>query len=199
LIDNDSFKQFDRETRAPFQSGRHGSVVRATIVGRYFAGENRAIGGRSFPGYGHMGCCTLLAIQMIKTVDPQDRNDLDYSASSPMPDGNYQFLTPIYPGVSLIEDQEQADLCKRAWAFTDPGRVAAEALVGIAKLEVTGPMKLKVKQKSPGSITYDWRQSRSSSSYSIVVSRPSFLSYYDEDSKRVAWVVTAVYRISGGD
>ena len=197
LVENDAFRQFARETRAPSHAGNHGSVVHVTIVGRFFAGEQRSIGGRRFPGYGHMGCCTLLAIQMVKSVDPQDRNDLDYSASPPTLNG--LFLTPIYPGKGVIEDQKQADLGPRAWAFSDPRRVAYEAVLGFAKLEGAPPLKLKTKEQYPASITYEWRLSRRSSLYTVIVSRPYFLSFYANDPKKVAWVVTAAFRAAGGD
>lgn len=42
--------------------------------------------GTYWGGYGHMGCCSLLAIQEVKSVNPVDRDDLDYGASVDQPD-----------------------------------------------------------------------------------------------------------------
>jgi hypothetical protein len=83
LVENDEFKQFDTEIQPPFRSGKFGSIVHATLVGRFFAGRKEQFGkGEAFwDGYGHMGCCSLFAIQEVKSVDPQDRDDLDYGAS----------------------------------------------------------------------------------------------------------------------
>src|SRR6185369_759525 len=58
------------------------TIVHATIVGRYFSGEkNSGPRGDRFGGYGHMGCCTLLAIQQVLSVDPHSSPLLDYSAA----------------------------------------------------------------------------------------------------------------------
>jgi hypothetical protein len=38
LVENDQFREFDKQIQPPFRSGRHGSVVHATVVGRFFAG-----------------------------------------------------------------------------------------------------------------------------------------------------------------
>jgi len=163
LVETDTFRRFAREIRPPFRSGNHGSVVRAKILGRFFQGKGQSapagssnLGG----GYGHMGCCSLLAIQEVESVDPQDRDDLDYGASPPMPTWDYRFLSPIEPGASVVEDQKQADLGLRAWAFDDPERVASEAIVGFTKVKAAGPLRLKVAQRLPGRIICEWRQSK---------------------------------------
>jgi len=78
LVSDERFQEFDHLIqREP------DSVVHATIVGRFFAGhQERDVWGR---GYGHMGCCSLLAIQQVLSVDPQSREDLDYRASADQP------------------------------------------------------------------------------------------------------------------
>ena len=45
--------------------------VRATLVGVFFSGEKREYKGHTYwEGYGHMGCCSLLAIQRVQSVEP---------------------------------------------------------------------------------------------------------------------------------
>jgi hypothetical protein len=69
LVENDQFREFDKQIQPPFRSGRHGSIVRATAVGRFFAGRQVHYPKTTFwGGYGHMGCCSLLAIQEIKSM-----------------------------------------------------------------------------------------------------------------------------------
>jgi hypothetical protein len=69
------FRRFDRLLKRKPES-----VVRATIVGRFFAGE-RTTGpnGDSWRGYGHFGCCSLLVIQQVRSVEKYDT----YSKTSP--------------------------------------------------------------------------------------------------------------------
>ena len=72
LIDNDQFREFDKLIQPPFRSGVHGSIVHATLVGRFFSGRLIKYPKATFwGGYGHMGCCTLLAIQEVKSFDAQ--------------------------------------------------------------------------------------------------------------------------------
>lgn len=139
LVEDDQFREFDKQIQPPFRSGRHGSIVHATLVGRFFAGERQRFAkGNPWGGYGHMGCCTLLAIQEIKSVAPQDRDDLDYGASADQPDIDktgcgYRELTPIQPASDLIHAQQESDLGHRDWAFDDPLRVASSAIARVCK------------------------------------------------------------------
>lgn len=98
LVDDEYFRQFDKLIqRSP------DSVVHATIVGRFLAGEQiKYAKGVSWSGYGHLGCCSLFVIQQVIAVDPQVRNDLDYGASPDQPDlkkvgCGYKILREIDP------------------------------------------------------------------------------------------------------
>jgi hypothetical protein len=77
LVVDKRFRELDRLVqREP------DSVVHATIVGRFFSGQQMVAGRRDFyGGYGHLGCCSLLAIQQVISVDPQRREDPDYGAT----------------------------------------------------------------------------------------------------------------------
>jgi hypothetical protein len=127
LVDNENFRALEQAIQPPYRSGNHGAIAHAVIVGRFFAGQKDRFGGGPWSGYGHLGCCSLLAIQEIRSVDMQDRNDLDFGASPDQPDANkcgFRGLVPLDPSEEIIEAQKHADLGQRSWAFEDPERVA---------------------------------------------------------------------------
>jgi hypothetical protein len=198
LVDDDRFHQFDSLVH---QS--KGSVVHATIVGRYFAGELQHYPkGDIRGGYGHMGCCPLLAVQQILTVDPHDRDDLDYVSYLDQPESNkvgcgYRYLVSLEPYSELIEAQRNAEIANQDWVFDDPNKVAAEALSRLANLDPKSEVKLREKRRTQGRIVYEWKPGKSKQKYyMIVVNRPYWLSFYSKDSRRVAWVVSAAYESS---
>ncbi|MGY3232680.1 hypothetical protein ACVWWJ_004164 [Luteibacter sp. HA06] len=66
LVDDARFKQFDHLLHR-----RHESSVTATIVARFFAGEESKINGKKFwGGYGHMGFGSLLVVEQVLSVSP---------------------------------------------------------------------------------------------------------------------------------
>lgn len=198
LIDNDQFREFDKLIQPPFRSGVHGSIVHATLVGRFFSGRLIKYPKATFwGGYGHMGCCTLLAIQEVKSVDAQNRDDLDYGAASDQPEigkvgCGYRDLIPIDPTVDLIKAQREADAGQRDWVFNDPQRVASEAIARFANVEGSS-VALKETRKAQGRHVYEWKPTDKRETYLVVVSRPYLLAFYAHDPKRVAWVVAAAY------
>jgi hypothetical protein len=203
LVDNDLFRQFDKEIQPPFRSGKFGSIVHADLVGRFFAGRKEKLGkGKPiWDGYGHMACCSLLAIEEVKSVDPQSRDDLDYGASYDQPDlgkvgCGIQGLVPFEPSNGEIREQQLADQGSESWAFSDPRRVASDALIRLAKPGVAGPLNLKETRRGQGRIVYEWSKLSKPYPYMVVLSRPYWLSFYAHDPKRVAWVAMAVYKFS---
>jgi hypothetical protein len=204
LVEDDQFREFDKLIQTQFRSERHGAIAHATVVGRFFAGKQLHYPNATFwGGYGHMGCCSLLAIQEIRSVDSQDRDDLDYGASADQPDIDktgcgYRELTPIRPASDLMRAQQQADIGERDWAFDDPRRVASDALDRVAKLDESSIAGLKQTRKTQGRIIYQWSPTGKTETYMFVVSRPYWLSFYAHDPKRVAWVVVAAYVSSCG-
>jgi hypothetical protein len=203
LVHDALYRQFDKEIQPPFRSGNFGSIVHATLIGRFFAGREEQFGnGEPFwDAYGHMGCCSLLAIQEVQSVDPQDRGDLDYGASYDQPTAEkvgcgYEDLAPIKRSGDPIRAQQRADQGEEAWAFQDPRRVASDALIRLAKIKTAGPLGLKETRRAEGRIVYEWSESGESFPFMVVVSRPFWLSRYARDPKRVAWVAVAVYRFS---
>jgi hypothetical protein len=199
LTEDDQFHEFDRLIQTPFRSDRHGAIVHVTLVGRFFAGRQMHYPkGTSWGGYGHMGCCSLFAIQGIKSVSPQDRDDLDYGASPDQPDigktgCGYRFLTPLQPEGELIKGQQKADLDQQEWVFDDPQHVASDAIARFVNIDAESITGLNEKRKAQGRMVYEWKPKEKAETYMVVVSRPYWLSFYAHDPKRVAWVVVAAY------
>jgi len=116
LVDDKTFRAFDRLLQIP---GKY-ATVHARLVGRFFSGKREADG--SWSGYRHMGCCGLLVIQQVLSVDPHDRNDLEYEETDDGPHCvPYRILTPSGSYYSdALRAQEQAEAGNRAWAFDEP-------------------------------------------------------------------------------
>lgn len=197
LLDDEKFRRFDKMLQRP-----RGSVVRATIAGRFFAGEQQQWpGGTFWGGYGHMGCCSLLAIQRVVSVEPQDNKDLDYTSEGDQPDieragCGYKFLTRDGTFDEMLDAQSQAEGGARAWAFGDPRRVAAEALARLAKLDEKTLEGLKETRRAQGRVVFQLVRGANEPGYMVVVSRPYVLSFYAKDPKRVSWVVSSAYETS---
>ena len=195
LVDDARFREFDELLQR-----RPDSVAHATIIGRFFSGkQTEYANGLLWGGYGHMGCCSLLAIEQVVSVDPHDREDLDYGASADQPELNgagcwSKNLVDHWSGKDLIPYQKSADEGERDWSFDDPRRVAIEELARTTKLDEKSLAGMKEIRQAPGRIVYQWRPKSPHSNYMIVVSRPYLLSFYAEDPKRVAWVVSASYQ-----
>jgi len=74
LVKDDQFLKFDKLIQPPFPPGKSGVTVHATLVGRFFAGqEMQTRNGTFWGGYGHLGCCSLFAIQQVKSESPEER------------------------------------------------------------------------------------------------------------------------------
>lgn len=204
LNDDRRFREFDRLIQPPFRSDRYGSIVHATVVGRFFSGKQiRVLKTTHWGGYGHMGCCSLLAIQKIQSVNPQDRYDLDYGASADQPDiektgCGYRDLTPIDPTNDLIKAQREADLGLKNGAFDDPRHVATDVLKRFAHIEQQSISGLRQTRKAQGRAVYVWSPKGNAETYMVVVSRPYWLSFYAHDPTHVAWMVAAAYLSSCG-
>src|SRR5262249_49124488 len=144
------------------------------------------------------------AIQVVKSVDAQTRDDLDYGASADQPDIDktgcgYRDLTPIQPTTDLIKAQQEADLGQLGWVFDNPRRVAVDALAKLAHVEERSLVELKETRQAQGRHVYEWKVAGKRETYMVVVSRPYLLSFYARDPNRVAWVVAAAYLSSCGN
>lgn len=200
LVDDEHFREFDRLLQR-----KPDAVVHATIVGRFFAGRLVHLQkGTYWGGYGHMGCCSLLAIQQVLSVGPHDRNDLDYRFAPDQPmEGRvgctYWWLS-LLDFKSAIRSQRAADAGKRAWVFDDPRRVAADFLARLLKTDDSSIQGIKRTRKSQGRIIYEWKSPRKKNvTYALVVSRPYWLSFYSRDPRHVAWIVLGAFKSSCGE
>lgn len=174
----------------------HDTTVRATLVGRFFAGEKE--GSTDLRGYGHMGCCSLLAIQRVEAFEPHTRTDFDYTAdagwyeSGGCDEGSLRYLRHVSVSFGdeetqqVIAEQRMADSGERAWAFDDPMRVAIESL----KLspERKAPLLQKVRSTQSRQV-FRWKRGKKVTI--IVVIRPYWLSFFAKGNA-VAWVSTTL-------
>jgi hypothetical protein len=65
LIEDAMFRSFDARIR-PYAA----ASFRASLIGRFFAGERQqSAAGEFWGGYGHIGCCSLLVIQQVLAID----------------------------------------------------------------------------------------------------------------------------------
>lgn len=70
LAEDDQFRQFDTLLHSDRSRPMKDISVRATVRGRIFYAPQR-LGQITLGGYGHMGCCLLLAIQQVISVDSE--------------------------------------------------------------------------------------------------------------------------------
>jgi hypothetical protein len=198
LTTDDTFDAFDKLIQT-----RPDTVVHTTLVGRFFAGkETRFPSGEvEWRGYGHMGCCSLFAIQQVISVAPHDREDLDYRSSPDQPNldkvgCDFQDLVAPWPYSDWVKAQQTADQRESAFVFDNPKQVAAAALIPLAKLDESTVSGLKETQQSQGRVIYELKPDEGKATYMIVLSKPYLLSFYATDPMRVAWVVIGAYKSS---
>lgn len=199
LVDDGRFKEFDKIIRS-----RTDMVVHGTIVGRFFSGQQAHYSGGVFwSGYGHMGCCMLMMIQQVLSVDSRNRDDLDYGASPDQPNVSkagcgYKILKDDEGFSDLVASQRRAESGERGWAFDEPKRVATESLARLLKIDEGSITPVKLQRQAQGRIVYHWKHRERKATYMVVVSRPYMLSFY-ANSNRVAWVTTAAYELFCGE
>jgi hypothetical protein len=198
LTDDEQFRAFDK-----LLHGEADTIVHTTIVGRFFSGKREQYGSKSgnWGGYGHMGCCSLLAIQQVLSFDSHDRKDLDFRASDDPPDlqklkcGTFQGLTsPSYR--EIFDIQHRAEIGENVRVFDDPLKVAMDFLAQNQKVDEKSITRIS-EAKNQGRVVYEWRIDSKPETYMVVVSKPYWLSFYAEDESKVAWVVIAAYKACG--
>lgn len=200
LLDNQLFQEFDKAIQPPFRTGQSGAVEHATLIGTFFAGQQMETTTEHYwGGYGYMGCCSLLAIQEVKDADTEWRADMDYGESNekldlPDPDCTLRMLLPDEQNATLMQAQREAEDGTHDWAFSAPARIAADALSHLARKKSLTAADLKLARDSASRKTYQW--TAGNKTYTVVVSRPYWLSYYAHDPKQIAWVAVAAYETS---
>lgn len=192
MLEDEQFHALDKLLQK-----RPDSIARATVIGRFFAGEvSKYSTDNLWSGYGHRGCCSLLVIQKIVSVEPHDQNDLDYRASADQPviknGGGYKILRSKE---SAIEWQQNAEIEKKDWVFNNPHRVAAESLAKLLKIDEESVKEVKQTAQSQGRFIYQWRNKAAKTDYMVVVSRPYWLSFYAKERQKTAWIVIGAYEL----
>jgi hypothetical protein len=199
LTDDERFHQFDQLVQR-----RPDSIVHATIVGRFFSGEQiKYANSVAWGGYGHMGCCSLLAIERVVSVDTQDRTDLDYRATADQPNIDkagcgYKILAEMPPYDAAIKVQEKAERGEDDWVFSDPQRVANDAMARVLGVSESSIAGMKVVRQTQGRFVYQWQRRGEKAGYMIVVSRPYWLTFFAKDPQRIGWVVVGAFKSSCG-
>ncbi len=72
LVDDDTFRAFDKGLHPKHSKQRSSDTVRATLRGRIFARYEGIMGTQQAPGwrgYGHMNCCMLFVVTQVVSVD----------------------------------------------------------------------------------------------------------------------------------
>ena len=198
LVEDNRFREFDRLIHIPPDS-----MVHARILGTFFAGKkDRLMHPETWGGYGHMGCCSLLAIQQVLSVDPHDRKDLDYRASPDQPSeqemqkcGEMQDLLPPVPYPQTMSAQKAAEESGYDWVFSDPRRAASAFLAKAAGVEISSLDGMREEGKAQGRVIYKWHESKPRNTYIVVLSRPYWLTFFAKDPSRIAWIVIAAYKL----
>ncbi len=195
---NKQFEEFDKAIQPAFHSGQQGAILRATLVGRFFAGKRvELLKGTSWGSFGHMSCCTLLAIQEVETLDTENHPTLDYGSSLNQPeldkaDCSFGELLSVDQS-ALLAWQREVDDGKHSWATDDPKRVAFDALSHAGHVNMLSMKNLKLSKEVQGRKVYLYQPDSSRLSYIVVVSRPYWLSFYAHDANRVPWAAIAAY------
>ena len=193
LTDDKAFRDFDRLIQRPPES-----IAHAILAGWFFAGSHGAAAGSS--AYGPMGCCSLLIVQQVLEVDPQNRTDVDFHSAPDQPtagkDGCEVRIVLEGAPTSKIAAQREAEAGPRAWSMDDPVRVASDALIGLLNLAPETAINLSLSRKLPGRSIFEWKAGGKKETYTVVVHRPYWLSFYAKDPRKLAWVAMAVYQSS---
>lgn len=95
--------------------------------------------------------------------------------------------------LDILKAQKDAERGSSEWAFKDARQVAVTALSKYLAIDPTSIRGLREIRRSQGRIVYDWKPSRKAKRYTVVTSRPYWLSFYAADPSNVAWVVVARY------
>jgi len=196
LVDDEIFRMFDKRIHTQGPRG-HGPITRATLVGTFFAGrkETYPSGDSAWSGFGHFGCCTLLAIEQVKAVDLRERPGLDpFVQPMPFIDGFlpnndlWHSLIPADTSRFILESQRQTDEGSRAWAFDDPKRVALDLIEQDLRNLSFDPAMLKETDKHEGLFEFEAKMPAIGTKYTVTVARPAWLAFYARNPDRVAWV-----------
>lgn len=199
--------------------GRRGQMTSATLVGTFFAGKPLNINGQkvSARGFGHMGCCSLLVIATVESVDEDYSPNLNYTWADwnvGIPEGCYsEQMVGVPTNAELRNWQKLSAAGHDEWRF-NPKLVAEDQLKrlkagaygsksgGSTEVLVPGKQDLIVpKDDRPSETlleehstayrkTYVWIEPDRLTRIYIVVARPYWLQPVAGSPDKVIWVPT---------
>ncbi len=170
--------------------------VHTTAVGWFFAakgGDPRDVG---LGGYGHMGCCNLLVLRQVLSVDEVRDKTLDRNEGGRSPNWpSTHDLVRLGRDRDMVKAQKETEAGAEGRSFTDPMLVARAFLVHVAGFSKEEALQLReLGISSPEREVYVGTISGTTkANVRVVVSRPAWLSFYAKDPARVAWVVIGAY------
>jgi hypothetical protein len=178
-------------------------TVKATLRGRFFAGrEDPRLPGRR--GYGHLGCCALLAIEQVVSIDSVDSNikrgekDCRTDSATTGPDDRE----------ALIEANRRLMSSAEKWRAKDGKRVAQEALdaflkesprVGNLRFRSCRQRRLTYGDRKDDQYEYvcEWSSTgpAASDSYRVDLLKQSFLKTQTNSWNDITWRAIEVSRV----
>jgi len=173
-------------------------TVTATLEGRFFAGKTTPmIPGR---GFGHMGCCTLLVITSVVSIDAVVKN---------VKHGDADCFSEYWNSPNDQEADEALNLqfaqSNEKWRTRDARRVASETLKNHLKDLDTTPQGLTFQGCKKKRLTYqddkfdqyltscNWSSVNKKETFSVDVLKFYYLKSSDNKWKDIAWLPYEVY------
>ena len=167
--------------------------VTATVIGRFFAGNQDHTRQIDMPGYGHMGCCTLLAIQKVVSID----QEVPRGQPGEWKCSHNDWQAP--EDEASIRHQHAAIPLSDTWRFTDADRVADATLGDLRHLwgdsKAGRFSKCKIENydnrathSRDKKATCDWSSDDGMESYQIQLWKYGYLQHGPHSLDRIAWL-----------
>jgi hypothetical protein len=156
-------------------------MLRATVIGKYFPGKPKTVGGEAMrSGYGHMGCCSLLVIEEVAKVGSELEEPVDFSPVPALTSPSLMkgcTVSQIQVPPQEDEDQlERGSLEEEYQYLHDPKKVAARAIAVQESLDAeTIEKRLQTEVATQSLSSYTWASPNGLTSYRITVNKPHWL------------------------
>lgn len=165
----------------------------ATLVGRFFAGypDSESL----MPGYGHLGCCRLLAIEQVQRFEAK-RTEVPPHGDFACDDKRWAWKESRREGRAV---QKAAKEQGQAWRASDANRVAEEFLD--QKMKDWGETKSGTTRMESAEVFGDnwiqeayWVSSDGLTSYWLRLRKPSWLKRAAGGLEQVVWLPYGIER-----
>jgi hypothetical protein len=197
LTKDRDFDNLQKLLRAAGKTG-HAMMLRATVIGKYFAGRPTKTANGEFirAGYGPKGCCSLLIIEEVGTVGTDIEEPVDFSSSPSSLLKPPKDCTVSERPVPSREDEDRLlrKSLEEEFAYLhDPKQVAAHAVAdreGITADQAEA--RLTADFVTATITTYKWLAPDGVKSYFVTVDRPYWLLQTAVSGDSVIWVPKAM-------